>query len=306
MTEIAFVAGADEAGLRIDVVLTARTGLSRTVASALPVTVDGEPALKSLRVEEGMRICVSLPTDAPPPEAEQIDISVVYEDDDVIVVDKQAGLVVHPAPGHEGGTLVNALLARSTPAGGEQFRPGIVHRLDAGTSGLIVVAKNDESFEALSGMMAARTVRRLYLALVEGLPRSSTATIDAPIGRSPRHRKKMAVVAGGRDAVTHYVVTESLGDVSLLDVTLETGRTHQIRVHLGEIGHPVVGDIQYGRSRSLAKRLGLVRPFLHAARLSFTHPRTKEAMEFSAPMPEDLQSALAIARAQAPKTTPGA
>ncbi|GAC1409795.1 MAG: RluA family pseudouridine synthase [Actinomycetota bacterium] len=301
MNEIAFVVGADESGKRLDVVVTARTGLSRTSASALSVTVNGEPAAKSLHVEEGMRVVVALPVQAMPPDAEHIDVPIAFEDDHLIVVNKPAGLVVHPAPGHEGGTLVNALLARaSQPAGGESFRPGIVHRLDAGTSGLLVVAKTEETFELLTRMLAARTIRRIYIALVEGAPESETATIEAPIGRSPRHRKKMGVVAGGKDAVTHYAVKESFRDATLLEVTLETGRTHQIRVHLAEIGHPVLGDVVYGKSRSLARRFELSRMFLHAAQLSFAHPVSGEAMAFEAPLPEDLHRALELARTISP------
>lgn len=298
MRDVAFEVAAEEAGHRLDVVLARRTGLSRSAAAALRVLVDGQRAAKSLKLEYGQRVEAELP-DAKPaePQAEAIDVPVVYEDDALIVVSKPAGLVVHPAPGHPGGTLVNALLARAgRPAGGEAWRPGIVHRLDAGTSGLMIVAKDEHVHATLVGMLAARTVKRTYLALVEGEPASETATIDAPIGRSPRHRKKMAVVAGGREAITHYRVLERLGDASLLEVRIETGRTHQVRVHLAEIGHPVVGDFVYGRGRKLAQRLALDRPFLHAARLELAHPVGGEPMAFDDPLPPDLSAALATIR----------
>ncbi|MHB8511235.1 MAG: RluA family pseudouridine synthase [Actinomycetota bacterium] len=296
MSEIAFVVDADESGRRLDVVVAARAGLSRTMASSLKVLVNDASAMKSLRVEQGMRVSVSLPAEVVAPFAEPIDLEVVFEDDDLIVVNKEAGLVVHPAPGHQSGTLVNALLARANIKGGAEFRPGIVHRLDAGTSGLIVVAKSIEAFDALTKMISERTVTRGYIALVEGTPTSSSATIDAPIGRSVRNRKKMGVVEGGREAITHYEITETMSETSLLSIKLETGRTHQIRVHLSEIGHPVVGDPIYGRSRSLDKRLRLTRPFLHAATLSFAHPITHEQLNFEVPLPSDLQTALELAR----------
>lgn len=296
MTRLEFVVETDEAGSRLDVVLAARTGLSRSTASTLEALVDGKRAAKSLRLEEGQRVGVDLPEEAPVSPAATIEVRIAYEDEHLMIVDKPAGLVVHPSPGHEGGTLVNALLARAEkPAGGEAFRPGIVHRLDAGTSGLMLVAKSEEAFDALSAMIASRLVRREYRALVEGTPPAHTATIDAPIGRSSRHRKKMAVVAEGREAITHYETLERLGETTLLAVTLETGRTHQIRVHLAEIGHPVVGDPAYGRSKKIAVRLGLARPFLHATRLSLTHPITGTALDVSSPLPPDLQAALASA-----------
>ncbi len=299
MSLLQFEAGPGDAGKRIDVVVAERAGISRSAAATLSVLVDGVAAAKSLRLEAGNRVQVEIPDveASLPPSGEDIDIEVVYEDPHMIVVSKPAGLVVHPAPGHSGGTLVNALLARDEqPAGGDQERPGIVHRLDAGTSGLMVVAKTDEAFERLSSMMAAREVKRTYIALVEGVPESEAATIDAPIGRSPRHRKKMAVVAEGREAITHYEVKEALGEIALLEVVLETGRTHQIRVHLAEIGHPVIGDPVYGRSRKAAARLGLNRPFLHATRLEMSHPIDGNPLSFESPLPPDLAAALDVAR----------
>jgi 23S rRNA pseudouridine1911/1915/1917 synthase len=229
------------------------------------------------------------------PEAQGLDIPVRFEDEWLMVIAKPAGLVVHPAPGHPEHTLVNALLARAErPAGGAVERPGIVHRLDAGTSGLMIVAKDEEAFERLTAMMANREVSRTYHALAEGLPSTNSGTIDAPIGRSARNRKKMGVVAEGRESITDFRVIEDLGDVSLLEVKPRTGRTHQIRVHLAAIGHPVVGDAVYGHDRKVAKRLGLERPFLHAAELRFTHPMTGEEIAIAEPLPSDLEDALAV------------
>ncbi len=292
------------AGMRLDAFVAAAAGVSRVVAARAiaqgRVTVDGEPASKSTRVEQGMRVVAEFGADAPRPAAEDIQVPIVYSDEHLVVVAKPAGLVVHPAPGHAGGTLVNALLATETdlPAGGEDDeRPGIVHRLDATTSGLMVVAKSAQAHGRLVEMMAAREVTREYLALVAGSPDSDSATIDAPVGRSPRHRKKMAVVAGGKPAITHVEVIERLRATTLVEARLETGRTHQIRVHLAAIGHPVVGDGVYGRGRALARELGLERPFLHAGRLSFAHPITGELLSFNEPLPEDLVAALERARA---------
>lgn len=298
MSRFEFVVGPDDAGARLDLVVARRAGISRSSAARLAPTVDGEPAPKSLRLEEGQRVAVELPEPAGPPTAEEIPVRVVFEDSSLLVVSKPAGLVVHPAPGHPAGTLVNALLARAgRPAGGEESRPGIVHRLDAGTSGLMIVAKDPDVHATLVGMMAAREVRRTYLALVEGAPGVATGTVDAPVGRSPRHRKKMAVVSSGRPAVTHYRILERFAECSLLEVRPETGRTHQIRVHLAAAGMPVVGDRVYGRNRELAARLGLDRPFLHAAGLEFAHPRTGASIRLEDPVPEDLKRTLDLVRA---------
>lgn len=297
MSRIEFDVEPADAGKRLDVVLAERAGVSRSVAAAAAVTVAGRPAAKSLRLEAGQHVIADVAEPAGAPEAEAIDVPVVYEDDTLIVVSKPAGLVVHPAPGHPGGTLVNALLARAgRPAGGEAWRPGIVHRLDAGTSGLMVVAKDETVHQQLVEMIAAREVKRSYVAMVVGIPASDTATIDAPVGRSSRDRKKMAVIAGGRDAVTHYRIVERLSGAALLQVRLETGRTHQVRVHMAEIGHPIVGDPVYGRSKSLAKKLGLARPFLHAAGLEFVHPISGATLRFDDPLPPDLAAALIAAR----------
>jgi len=294
---------ADDAGTRLDAFVSARAGMSRAAAAKLiaagSVLVDGRAATKSLRVEDAMRVSISIPEhESAVPQAEEIPVRVVFEDEHLLVVSKPAGLVVHPAPGHSSGTLVNALLARAggAPAGGDAERPGIVHRLDAGTSGLMIVAKDEATHAALTDALAARAVTRVYLALVEGIPDTATTTIDAPIGRSTRDRKKMAVVAGGRSAVTEITVLERLPDTALVEARPITGRTHQIRVHLKAAGHPVVGDRVYGPNRKLAAALGLDRPFLHAARLSFEHPSTGALIELDDPLPQDLAAALEAAR----------
>lgn len=226
-------------------------------------------------------------------EWEREDVPVVFEDESLIVVDKPAGLVVHPAPGHGEPTLAEIFSDR-IHGGGEASRSGIVHRLDRGTSGLMILAKSEEAHAALQREIQDREVQRTYLALVEGSPPTRSGRIDAPIGRSPRERHRMAVDgAASRDAVTHFEVIESHAGTSLLEVTLETGRTHQIRVHMASIGHPVVGDETYG-GRPL---FGLDRPFLHSTRLGFDHPVGRERLDFKAGLPEDLEKALFDARA---------
>lgn len=296
-----FAAGEEEAGERFDVVLARLLGISRAAAARMIdaglALLDGRGVPRAARVAAGAVIRAVLPPAPEAPAPESIPVRVVWEDEHLLVVSKPAGLVVHPAPGHPAGTLVNALLARAgRPAGGAGERPGIVHRLDAGTSGLIVVAKSEAAYRRLVEMMSEHLVERTYLALVEGSPATDTATVDAPVGRSPRHRKKMAVVAGGRPALTRFEVIGRFGEAALLEVRPETGRTHQIRVHLAAAGHPVVGDRVYGRSRSLAARLGLDRPFLHAATLSFEHPVTGLRMDLQDPLPEDLEHALGLLR----------
>lgn len=284
---------APTSGERLDVVVSRAAGISRSQAARLvddgSVLVNGVARPRSWRVERGDRVRIELPVEPSPPAAEDIAVRVVHEDDWIVVVSKPAGMVVHPAPGHPSGTLVNALLARAGRLPGERDRPGIVHRLDAGTSGLMIVAKREGALTELRRMMAAREVTRTYLALVEGRPHAS-ATIDAPIGRSTRHRKKMAVVAEGREAITAYRRIELFRDTALLEVKPRTGRTHQIRVHLAASGHAVVGDRVYGRDRRLAGELGLERPFLHAAELAFIHPVTGEAMHLVEPLPDELQA----------------
>jgi len=226
---------------------------------------------------------------AGPPEPFRI----VYGDEHLAVIDKSEGLVIHPAPSWQGETLVE-LLADQLAGGDDPERPGIVHRLDRGTSGLLIVAREPAAHAELQRMIRDREVERTYTALVDGRLRSRTGTIDAPIGRAARKRHRMAVNgAASREARTHFEVAETLRRDSLLEVRLETGRTHQIRVHMEAIGHPVVGDATYGGPA----RYGLERQFLHSSRLAFAHPRTGEAMEFEAPLPDDLAAALAQARA---------
>jgi len=296
---------ADRAGERLDVFVTrrlpelTRSRVRRLIDEGM-VTIDGRlPAKAGAPLEPGQRVHVTLPPPEPlAPAPEAIPLRVVYEDADLLVVDKPAGLAVHPAPGHPSHTLVNAVLARCpelSRAGGEG-RPGIVHRLDKDTSGLIIVAKNDAAHLALARQLKEREVEKTYLALVEGRLSPAEGVIDAPLGRHPRHRKKMAVVAGGRAARTRYRVLREIDGRSLVEVRPETGRTHQVRVHFASIGHPVAGDALYGRRAtpgSPAGRAGLRRQFLHAQRLAFRHPRTGERLELEAPLPQDLAQALA-------------
>ena len=221
------------------------------------------------------------------PGAEQIPLDIVYEDEDIAVINKPAGMVVHPSPGHYTGTMVHALLGRggAWSAVGGAARPGVVHRLDKGTSGLIVVARNDASHRALAAELSDRTMSRTYLAVVRGSVRDEAGELEGPIGRHPKERKKMAVVAGGRYARTRYQVVERRRNHTLLRCDLDTGRTHQIRVHLATLGHPVAGDTEYG-----GRDLEAARPMLHAWRLRLRHPRTGVEMKFEAPPPADFQS----------------
>lgn len=295
-----FAVSQADAGARFDVVVARLLGVSRAVAAHLidsgAATLDGAVVSRSARVSEGARILASAPSAPAELEEADIDVPIVYADEHLAVVSKPAGLVVHPSPGHPGGTLVNALRSRLGLVGGAADRPGIVHRLDAGTSGLMIVARSADSYDALVAALSAREISRTYLTLVEGRPDTDTMTIDAPIGRSEQHRKKMAVVAGGKEAVTLVTVVSRFTSTSLVEARPVTGRTHQIRVHLAAAGFPVVGDPVYGRSRTLARTLGLERPFLHAARLSFAHPVTQALIELEDPLPADLEAALAIAR----------
>jgi len=277
------------------------------------ITVNDRPARPGQKLRPGDRIALDRPAPVPLTlEPQPIPLTIVYEDADLLVIDKPAGLVVHPAAGHPDGTLVNAILAHCQGADGTTtlgsiggaLRPGIVHRLDRDTSGLLVVAKNDAAQASLTAQIKARTVVKGYWALVHGLPSPAEATIDAPVGRDPARRQQMAVIATGRPARTHYRVhrvyalrsTAGVGQdylYTLLDLRLETGRTHQIRVHLAAIGHPVAGDPVYGSpQRDQAHPLGLTRQFLHACRLGFKLPGDGRFREFHSELPDDLQAVL--------------
>lgn len=288
----------ESAGARLDAFLAARLpDLTRSAAARLIegglVTVDGKPAGKSARLTGGETVSVTLPQ-AEEPEArpQDIPLEVVYEDADVIVVNKPVGMVVHPAPGHPDGTLVNALLHHCGDSlsgiGGEK-RPGIVHRIDRDTSGLIIAAKNDAAHLALAAQLADHTLARTYECLAVGNFRQDSGTVDAPIGRSRSDRKKMAVVAGGRPAITHWEVLARYPGVTHLRCRLETGRTHQIRVHLAYIGHPILGDTVYGNRKPVP---GLTGQCLHATGLRFLHPRTGRPVELTCPRPEEFERML--------------
>ena len=280
----------------------AEAGLSRSRLQSLTlegyITVNGANARPAQRLKAGDAIKVRVPPARSPEDLipQDISLAVAYEDADVVVVDKPAGLPVHPGPGHPDGTLVNALLARCPDIrgiGGE-LRPGIVHRLDLDTSGLLVVAKSQPAHRNLTEQMKRREILKEYSALSVGMVTPESGTIDAPIGRDPRHRQRMAVTAGGRVARTEYETVDELPGHTLLKVRLETGRTHQIRVHLAYIGYPILGDDVYGASSDL-----LDRQFLHAARLGFSHPITGEWMVHGSPLPPELAAALATLRAGA-------
>ena len=286
------------AGERLDRAVALLTGWSRSEVQGLvdagAVLVSGRPSAKSRRLVAGEVIeLLGGPEADAPPGPEPVPVDVRHEDDHVIVVDKPAGLVVHPGPGHAHGTLVHGLLDRFPDIAmvGQPARPGIVHRLDRDTSGLLVVARSPRAYDALVDALRAREVERRYRALVWGEPESPRGVIDAPIGRSPRRRTRMAVREAGRAARTGYEVRSAWSDpgVALLDCALETGRTHQIRVHLAAIGHPVVGDAAYGGRRA---RLDVPRPFLHASELGFDHPVTGEHVRFESALPAELSAVL--------------
>ncbi|HET6951811.1 MAG TPA: RluA family pseudouridine synthase [Acidimicrobiales bacterium] len=290
-------------GQRLDRVVALVTGRSRTEAAALvdggAVAVGGRAVTtRSHRVSDGDLVEIDLPDTAAAPGLvpdPDVVVPVVYEDDDLVVVDKPAGLVVHPGAGQRSGTLVHGLLARYPEIAGvgQADRPGIVHRLDKGTSGLLLVARSPRAYEALVAMLSSRVVDRRYSALVWGVPGAPTGMIDAPVGRSSRDRTRMAVTLAGREARTRYEVVRAFHEpveVALLACKLETGRTHQIRVHLRSIGHPVVGDTTYGGDR---QSLPVRRPFLHAGRLGLDHPVTGAPLDFTSPLPDDLAEVLA-------------
>ena len=282
-------------GERFDRFLDSRcTDLSRSRIQALisdgSATLEGKSAKPSTKVKQGQKIVLHIPE---PEEShllpQDIPLEIVYEDSDLLVVDKPAGMTVHPAPGHPDGTLVNAVLAHCPDLQGigGTVRPGIVHRLDRDTSGLLVIAKNDHTHRALSEQLKARQFSKVYLALTHGSITLAEAIIDAPIGRSNANRQRMAVVDNGREAITRYRVLRHFQSHSFVEIRLTTGRTHQIRVHFASLGYPLVGDATYGKPESR-----LNRQFLHATTLGFTHPADNEYREFSSPLPDELQAYL--------------
>lgn len=296
-----FFVDAAHGGDRLDAYLARQLpAVSRTRIKALiessHVAVDGRPSKPSEKVRRGQRVSIDIPPPVPTtmrPEPWPLDV--IFEDRDLLVINKPAGLVVHPGAGRPGGTLVNAIIARIPDLAGigGVLRPGIVHRLDKDTSGLLIVAKTAAALAALQAQVASRTASRRYLALVDGVLAHEEGTIRAPIGRHPRRRTSMAVVARGREAVTRYRVLERFAHHTLVEAELVTGRTHQIRVHFAHLGHPVVGDATYAPRRD---NLGIHRQVLHAYRLRFRHPTTGEELSFDAPLPQDLADVLARMR----------
>lgn len=293
MEPIRLRASEESKNQRLDAFLASSLdGLTRSQATRLiesgEVAVDGKPVSKSYKLAGGEDIAVTLPEPEPVEAVPQdIPLDVVYEDADVIVVNKPSGMVVHPAPGHPDGTLVNALLyhCAGTLSGiGGALRPGIVHRIDRDTSGLIIAAKNDAAHQYLSAQLADHTLARTYECIVVGKLREDRGTVNAPIARHPTDRKRMAVVAGGREAVTHWEVIARYPGYTHVRCRLETGRTHQIRVHMAYIGHPILGDTVYGAKKEVP---GLTGQCLHAVGLRFLHPRTHEVVELSCPLPEE-------------------
>ena len=296
------------AGERLDVALTRLLGLSRSRAAELvaegAVLVDGRPGTKSDRLLAGSLLTVDLREPAPavevPPEPVP-GMRVLYDDEDVVVVDKPVGVAAHPSPGWTGPTVIGGLAAAGyrVSTSGAAERQGIVHRLDVGTSGVMAVAKSERAYTSLKRQFKERTVDKVYHAVVQGHCDPLSGTVDAPIDRHPTHDYRWAVVADGKPSITHYDTLEAFPHASLLEVHLETGRTHQIRVHMSALRHPCVGDLTYGADPGLAKRLGLTRQWLHAVRLSFDHPVTGERITVESDYPEDLRTALARLQAGA-------
>lgn len=304
-----FICAEDSKGDRIDKYLSMQEGITRSAAAKLVedcrVTVDGKCISKNYKLRGGENICISYPPivdcEALP---QNIPLDIVYEDDDIIVVNKHSGMVVHPAAGNPDGTLVNALLyhcGASLSGIGGVMRPGIVHRIDKDTSGLMVVAKNDESHLSLSGQLKTHSLSRIYYAIVCGNPKNNDGTIDAPIGRHPNDRKKMAVIKdlnghkSAKNAITHYTVLERFQGFALVKCELETGRTHQIRVHMSSIGHPILGDGVYGGdgSKFAQNNKALISgQCLHARELKLTHPKSGEIMRFNCELPYEMEKLL--------------
>ncbi len=289
------------AGERVDAALARMFGLSRSRAAELAegghVQLAGRVVGKSARVEAGQLVEVLIPDVVPPgsvPEVDVPELVVLYDDADIVVVDKPVGVAAHPSHGFEGPSVTGVLAARGyrISTSGAPERRGVVQRLDVGTSGVMVLAKSEPAYTHLKAQFRDRTPEKVYHALVQGLPDPLRGTIDAPIGRHPNHDWKFGVIAGGRNSVTHYEVLEAFRFASLLEVHLETGRTHQIRVHMAAIRHPCVGDVMYGADPVLAARCGLERQWLHAVRLGLQHPGSGEWVEFTSPYPGDLDHAL--------------
>ena len=294
-------------GQRVDQALSRLFGLSRTaaadVADSGQVVVDGRVRGKGDRLSAGSWLEVELPPPPGEPAPPQLveGLTVLYDDDDVVVVDKPVGVAAHPSPGWDGPTVIGGLAAAGyrISTSGAAERQGVVHRLDAATTGVMVVAKSERAYTALKAAFKGRTVDKRYHALVQGHPDPSRGTIDAPIDRHPTHDWKFAVVSGGRPSVTHYEVIEAFPAASLVDIKLETGRTHQIRVHFSAMRHPCVGDLTYGADPKLAARLGVSRQWLHAVQLAFAHPGDGRWVEVRSDYPADLAGALDVLRAEA-------
>jgi 23S rRNA pseudouridine1911/1915/1917 synthase len=293
------------AGERVDAAMARMFGLSRTRAAALiadgHVSVDGALAGKSDRVHAGSMLEATLPGTVDPLEIkpELVEgIRIIHDDESIVVLDKPVGIAVHPSPGWTGPTVVGHLVAAGfrIATSGASERQGIVQRLDVGTSGVMVICKGERAYSVLKNAFRHRTVDKVYHALVQGHPDPLSGTIDAPIGRHPRADYKFAVMADGRHSVTHYETLEAHRFASLLEIHLETGRTHQIRVHMSALKHPCVGDLTYGADPTLSKRVGLERQWLHATRLGFEHPDSGEHVEYESPYPDDLAHALEVIR----------
>jgi 23S rRNA pseudouridine1911/1915/1917 synthase len=296
-------------GLRLDQAISRLFGLSRTAAASIAeagdALIDGVPRPKSDKVSAGSWLEVTLPSPegaVGPVEPEPVSgLGVVYSDSDIVVVDKPVGVAAHPSPGWTGPTVTAGLAAmgHTVATGGAAERQGVVHRLDVGTTGLMVVAKSERAYSVLKRAFKAREVDKRYHAVVQGHPDPLRGTIDAPIDRHPNQDYKWAVVSSGRPSVTHYDTIEAFPAASLLDISLETGRTHQIRVHFSALRHPCVGDLTYGADPTLASRVGLARQWLHARELGFTHPATDEYVRFTSEYPADLAHALSVLRGEA-------
>jgi 23S rRNA pseudouridine1911/1915/1917 synthase len=292
-------------GMRLDLAIARLFGLSRTAAAALveagDARIGGEARAKSELVRAGAWLEVTLPAPRSAPRVEPADVAglrVIHSDDDIVVVDKPVGVAVHPSPGWSGPTVLAGLAAMgyTIATSGAAERQGVVHRLDVGTTGVMVVAKSEPAYAALKRAFRRREVDKRYHALVQGHLDPLRGTIDAPIDRHPQHDWRWAVVSGGKPSITHYETLEAFPSASLLDVRLETGRTHQIRVHLAAMRHPCVGDLTYGADPSLASRLGLNRQWLHAYSLGFRHPGTGEMVRYASDYPADLAHALEVLR----------